>query len=55
MFDYLYSNQTVFERFTDVFLPKKLEECLNSKPADMTRVDEILESVISFIFIEPTS
>jgi hypothetical protein len=43
----------VFERFTDVYLPKKLEECLNK--SDVTRADEILESVISFAFIEPTS
>jgi hypothetical protein len=55
IFDYLYTNSEVFERFTDVYLPNKLEECLNKQPADTTRVDEILESVISFAFIEPTS
>lgn len=55
IFDYLYTNSEVFERFTDVYLPNKLEECLNKQPANTTRVDEILESVISFAFIEPTS
>ena len=53
LFDYLYFNQTVFERFTDVYLPNKLEE--NFLSNDQKRVEEILESVISFAFLEPTS
>ena len=34
IFDYLYTNKEVFERFTDVYLPDKLEECFSKQPPD---------------------
>lgn len=51
--DYLYSNQNVFERFTDVYLPKAIEKCFAN--GDEERVEEIMECITRFAFIETTS